>query len=172
MKKYITERNILHHPPYYNNKDNKIFLPCCLAQSEKANKDGFSQRNNLRPGNSKVAFLCKWDRSCSWSRRPKIIQNLQQSDEMRKLLPARNQGLNFDEIGHRPPESSIASWLYTESSPQSNLCCILSYSCLRVTSTCCHSSHRSAKPSPSNIRTTSDMVGRSSGEGWVQSNAT
>lgn len=55
MMKYITKRNILQHPPYYNNKDNKLFLTCCLAQSEEANKDGFSQRNTLDLETQKVA---------------------------------------------------------------------------------------------------------------------
>jgi hypothetical protein len=72
---------------------------------------------------------------------------------------------------HLPADSSIASGLYIESSAQSNLLCIRSYSCLLVTSTCCHSSHRSARPSPSSIRTTSDMDGRSSGDACVHSNA-
>lgn len=42
----------------------------------------------------------------------------------------------------------------------------------RNTSSCCHSSHLSAKPSPSSILTTSDILGRSIGELCVHSRAT
>ncbi len=75
---------------------------------------------------------------------------------------------------HRPAESSTASMLMVESSIQSERARgmrSLSWPCL-TSSTFCHSSQRSASPSPSSMRTTSTILGLSVGDICVHSNAT
>lgn len=73
--------------------------------------------------------------------------------------------------GHLGPDSSTGWRLSVESWIHSLWLCGANSSC-RTTSTFCHSSHLSARPSPSSILTTSDILGRSNGEPWVHSSAT
>ena len=74
---------------------------------------------------------------------------------------------------HLGPESSTACRLSVESTIHSDVRCgIKSMSWLRTNSTFCHSSHRSARPSPSSMRTTSPIFGRSIGDPCVHKSAT
>eukprot|EP00268_Persea_americana_P006598 TRINITY_DN1237_c0_g1_i2.p1 TRINITY_DN1237_c0_g1~~TRINITY_DN1237_c0_g1_i2.p1 ORF type:complete len:126 (+),score=14.91 TRINITY_DN1237_c0_g1_i2:269-646(+) len=107
---------------------------------------------------------------------PNLNQNVMRSltelpEDSLSLTLNQSAMICFIDLSYLPPDNSMAEWLYSDSSPQSNLLWNLSCSCLRVTSTCCHSSHLSANPSPSSIRTTSDIGGRSSGDACVQSKA-
>ncbi len=88
--------------------------------------------------------------------------------------PFVNHVQHHDMVYHRPAESSTASMLKVESSTQSESARgIKSISWPRRTiSTFCHSSHLSANPSPSSMRTTSAILGLSVGDICVHSNAT
>lgn len=79
----------------------------------------------------------------------------------KERLKIQNKLLSLIHLG---PDNSTACKFSVESTIQSEVGCGASSTSCRSTSTFCHSSHFSAKPSPSNILTTSDILGRSMGE--------